>query len=485
MPDVLTGMLTRSSMRRSGQGPGSTTRPSATRTGRPEPARLDASIRTISGLCLWAALLLLTGRWVADGGIQDFLTSWADGLTALGRLSGLVAAQLLLVQVLLMARIPLLELAFGRQRLVRIHRRVGLLSFWLMLTHIGTIVLGYASARWSLVPSTLWQLLTGYAGILLAVAGTLCLLMVVVTSIRATRRRLRYESWHLLHLYGYLGAGLALPHQLWTGEEFNQSPVMTGYWWAIWICAASAVVTWRLLLPLGRTLRHRLRVSEVTQEAPNVVSVRMTGRRLDRLPVQAGQFVVLRFLTLPGWTRANPFSLSAAPDGRTLRITAKIVGDGTARLTRLRPGTSVLFEGPYGRLSHRARSRSKVLLAGAGLGIAPLRSLAEGLSYAPGDALLLHRYTDRRLFSEELEQLQVRRGLQVIDLPGRRAHPKSALGPSVDPAHELVILEHIVPDVADRDVYLCGPEAWTQLMVVLTRRAGVPDEQIHIEAFAW
>ena len=59
-----------------------------------------------------------------------------------------------------------------------------------------------------------------YPGMLLAVAGTACLVMVVVTSVRAARRRLRYESWHLLHLYAYLGVGLALPHQLWTGQEF-------------------------------------------------------------------------------------------------------------------------------------------------------------------------------------------------------------------------------------------------------------------------
>ena len=59
---------------------------------------------------------------------------------------------------------------------------------------------------------------------LLAAAGTACLVMVVVTSVRAARRRLRYESWHLLHLYAYLGVGLALPHQLWTGQEFLASP---------------------------------------------------------------------------------------------------------------------------------------------------------------------------------------------------------------------------------------------------------------------
>ena len=62
--------------------------------------------------------------------------------------------------------------------------------------------------------------------------------MVVVTSIRAARRRLRYESWHLLHLYAYLGAGLALPHQLWTGQEFTSSPARSVFWWGLWIAGA-------------------------------------------------------------------------------------------------------------------------------------------------------------------------------------------------------------------------------------------------------
>ena len=50
--------------------------------------------------------------------------------------------------------------------------------------------------------------------------GVAALVMVVVTSLRAARRRLRYESWHLLHLYAYLGVGLAPPHQVWTGADF-------------------------------------------------------------------------------------------------------------------------------------------------------------------------------------------------------------------------------------------------------------------------
>jgi DMSO/TMAO reductase YedYZ heme-binding membrane subunit len=103
--------------------------------------------------------------------------------------------------VLLMSRLAPLEHLFGRDRLARIPRVFGLLSFYLLITHIVFIVAGYASGQWAAVLSTVWELITSYGGILLAVAGTACLIMVVITSIKAARRRLHYESWHLLRLY--------------------------------------------------------------------------------------------------------------------------------------------------------------------------------------------------------------------------------------------------------------------------------------------
>jgi len=143
-------------------------------------------------------------------------------------------------------------------------------------------------------------------------AGTACLVMTVATSLRAARRRLRYESWHLLHLYAYLGVGLALPHQLWTGQEFLASTAATVFWWSLWALAAGAVLVWRVGLPLWRNARTRLHVTAVVPEAAEVVSVHLTGRHLDRLPAQAGQFLTWRFLHRQGRTRGNPYSLSAA-----------------------------------------------------------------------------------------------------------------------------------------------------------------------------
>ncbi|RNL78750.1 ferredoxin reductase family protein [Nocardioides marmorisolisilvae] len=447
-------------------------------------ARFDAFVRRAAGWTLWLSLLLVTSWWISDRGVQD-LFGWASGLTSVGRITGLVASVLLLAQVVLMARVPVLERAFGQDRLAHLHRLVGFTSFNLMVLHVLTITWGYAGGGIPAIPSTFWDLTTNYAGMLLALAGTACLVMVVVTSVKAARRRLRYESWHLMHLYAYLGVGLALPHQLWTGQQFTDSPTKTVFWWTAWAASAAAVLCWRLAVPAYRNLRHRLRVTSVVDEGEGTWSVYVTGEKLDRLKVEPGQFFGWRFLNGPGWSRANPYSLSAAPDGRSLRITVQGVGDGSDATRALKPGTRVLVEGPYGRLSERARTRHKVAFIGAGVGSTPLRALAEGLEYRAGDAVYLERFTDRPLFAGELDQLAAERGLRVLRLPGRRRTPDSWLGAGIGSADDLTALRYWVPDIADRDVYVCGPTAWAYLVLRTLDAAGVPEENIHLETFAW
>src|SRR4051812_18603475 len=452
----------------------------------PRSAHLDATLRSLAKVLLWASLLLVSFWWAAGGGIQQ-LTTGTTALLSAGRLTGLVAADLLLAQVLLMARGPFLERAFGQDQLTKIHRLVGLTSFNLMIAHVVLTTWAYAGGKLAAFLGTFWNLTWTYPGMLLAVAGTAALILVVLTSLRASRARLRYESWHLLHLYAYLGVGLALPHQLWTGQSFTTSPFATAFWWTAWALTAAAVLIWRVGTPLLRNLRHRLRVTSVVPEGDDVVSIYMSGHHLDRLPVQAGQFCNWRFLDREGWTRGNPFSLSAAPDGRSLRISVKALGDNSARTHQVRAGTRVWFEGPYGRLTERPRTRRKLAFIGAGVGMAPLRALAEGLGYAPGDAVLLNRFNVRPLYKNEFRTLEEERGLQVIWVPGHRRSPDSWLGPihSSRPVDDLTALWSWVPDIAGRDVYICGPEAWSDAVLDTVEQLGVPPDQTHIEYFRW
>lgn len=384
-----------------------------------------------------------------------------------------------------MARIPTLEKAFGQDRLAHLHRWVGFTSFNLMIAHIGLITWGYAAGRLSATPETIWTLTWDYPGMLLALAGTLCLVMVVVTSIKAARSRLRYESWHLLHLYAYLGAGLALPHQLWTGQEFLNSTASTVFWWSLWGAAVGAVLVWRIALPLHLSGRHRLRVTSVRNEGNGSVSIYLTGHRLGDLSVLPGQFFTWRFLGRSGWTRANPYSLSAAPDGKSLRITVKDLGDGSSALRHLRPGTHALVEGPYGRLSPRARTRRSVVLIGAGVGITPLRALAEGLDYGPGEATLIYRYATEPLFVSELEVLRAERGLHVQLLPGRRRRSDSWASEGFGAASDLAVLQTCAPRLRESDLFICGPKPWADLVRRTALAGGVPPDRIHIESFGW
>jgi predicted ferric reductase len=443
--------------------------------------------RDVSSSLFWLVLLWVTSLWVSGGGFQN-LGSLAGSLTSLGRLTGLIASALLLVQVFLMARIPWFEQAWGQDALARTHRLVGFTSFNLLWAHIVLITLGYAASTSKGLWGTIVSFVLDYPGMLLAVAGTAALCMVVVTSVKKARAKLRYESWHLIHLYGYLGAGLALPHQLWTGQEFLRSTASTVFWWTLYAVCAGAVLVFRVAVPLYRSLGTPLRVEAVHEEGAGVTSVVVGGPGVARLEVAPGQFFQWRFLDGPGWTRAHPFSLSAAPDGRTLRITAAQVGDGTDRLARVRPGTRVLVEGPYGRLHPGVRTQRKVLLMGAGIGITPLRALLEGLDQSPGEVVLVHRArtADDLVLADELHELATRLGARYVTVPGPRVPGRSSWLPA-SAAHlsDAEALTQLVPDVAERDVFLCGAPGWMDAVRHAALAAGVPAHQIHLERFVY
>jgi predicted ferric reductase len=426
-----------------------------------------------------ANAVVVVGLWWRDGGLSG-LGSAAAGLTSAGRLTGLLGTYLVLVQLLLVARLPGLERRFGLDRLTIWHRRNGRLCLTLLLAHAGLITVGYSlAARVSLLREE-QQLLTTFPGMLTATAGLLALVAVVVVSIRIVRRGLRYETWYFVHLYTYLGLALSFSHQLATGRAFAGDAVARGYWYAIWGSTLAALVLFRLGRPLLVALRHRIRVDEVVDEAPGVISITMTGRRLDRLGARPGQFFLWRFLTRDRWHEAHPFSLSAAPDGRRLRITVKDLGDYTARLRTLRPGTRVIAEGPYGAFTDERRRRHGALFIAGGIGITPIRAILEGTRAWRGAVTVLYRavHADDLLFRHELETIADQRGIDLRYLLGDHRDP--AARNLLAPHH----LRRLVPDLERRDVFVCGPPAMAEATERSLRAAGVPRRHIHTERFA-
>src|SRR4051812_21709035 len=334
---------------------------------RPRPVVADL-LAALAGLGLGITLALgiaaeSSGSLRAPGG----------PLTAAGRLTGLAAAYGMVVVVVLVARFGPLERAVGQDRLVRWHRKLGPWPLYLVTAHAALITVGYAQAAHDGVLHQLGQLLWTYPGILAATVGFVALIAAGVTSYRLARRRMAHETWWAVHLYTYLALGLSFSHQVDTGASFVGHPWARAWWTALWVGALALVVTCRIGLPLWRSLRHNLRVERVEREGPNTFSVVLRGRRLDHLPVAGGQFLQWRFLRPGLWWQAHPYSLSAVPDANRMRITVKVLGDHSATLAAMAPGTRLAIEGPYGAFTSDARGGDKVLLVGAGIGITPVR----------------------------------------------------------------------------------------------------------------
>lgn len=430
--------------------------------------RADPGAVLLAGLLLGAAAVALS--WWSSGGSP---ADTGDPIGSAARLTGMLAGYCGVVLLALMARVPLLERTVGTARLVRGHAMGGRCTIALTLAHAVLATAHWTAGARGSLPHRLGGPVARDPRLLEAVLALVLLLAVAAASARAARRRLGHSVWHGVHLTTYAAMALGLAHQL-VGPDLVAEPVTRAAWWALYAAAAALLITYRMVVPLRQALRHRLRVVAVRQEAPGVVSILLNGRGLAELGAASGQFFRWRFLARGLWWTANPYSLSAPPQDRFLRITVKDAGAHSGALTRVRPGTRVWAQGPYGSLVGAPTPAPKVLLLGGGIGIAPLRALFETL---PGEVTLIYRArrAEDLALRGELDAIGAARSARVIyavDGPGAASLPLTGRA-----------LRAAVPDLAAHVVYLTGPPGMTSAARRALRRAGVPRRNVHCESF--
>jgi predicted ferric reductase len=450
---------------------------------RPAPAGARWPLSLRAGAWLFWTMLAGNGAfivwmWLHGGGISG-VHGRAEAFTSLGRITGLLGVYLALVQVLMLSRLRPLERYLGFDRLTGWHRVNGKVCVSLIVAHAALITVGYALAERISIPGELSRLLRSYPGMVAATVGTVLMVAVLISSLVIVRRRMRYESWHFVHFLIYAGIALGYLHQIPTGNEFAAHPVQADYWISLYAATLAVLLVYRVALPIRDLRRYELTVRRVAAAGPGVTSIEVGGRRLERLHAVAGQFMLWRFLTPGRWWQTHPFSLSAAPDGRTLRLTVKAVGDFTGKLPQVQPGTRVMVEGPFGVLTSAAMRTDKALLIAGGIGITPLRALFEELAPTT-DVVLVYRAVSKRELAlrAELEEIAERWGATLHLLPGdhRRREGAKLLSPAS--------LRALVPDIAERDVYVCGPPAMMERVAASLAELRVPEDQIHSERFA-
>lgn len=440
----------------------------SSRPGHKPRARLVDAAGILVGLGFGATVgLALTaetsGQLRAAGGVAMFL----------GSFTGLSGTYLALVMVLLVSRIPAVERVLGQDRLLAWHRRLAPWPITLIAAHAVLLTVGYAQAAHSGLLHELGSLIAAYPDMLTATVGLGLMVAIGILSIHALRRRLQRETWWVFHLLMYAALALAFPHEIVLGPSFVRHPLTQAVWSIAWAMTAGLVLTYRFGLPIYRSLRHRLEVVELRPEGPGVVSVICKGRDLDRLAVAGGQFFEWRFLTRKLWWQAHPFSLSARPRPPYLRLTVKGLGDFSQAVAKLRPGTKVFIEGPYGAFTTSARRRPKVALIAGGIGVTATRSLLEDLPKNADPVVILRASSPEDLvLAGEVAELARHRKGRVHELVGARD------------VVSLDRLVELVPDIDERDVFVSGRETFVLAVVETLARLGVPEDAVHYEVYA-
>src|SRR4051795_3136071 len=234
------------------------------RTAPPSAGAHPGAVLGVIAAGAFACLLLWWQNTPSINGLGDWLTN-------AGRVTGLLAGYGVVVLVALMARIPPLERGIGADRLARWHATGGRYTVSLVVAHGLLITCGYAVTAHTDVISQTKTLLVSYPDVLMASVAGLLLVGVGLVSMRAARKRMRYETWYYLHFYTYLAVALAFSHQFATGAEFIDNAAARVVWGGMYAAVGAAILWYRFITPARQAIRQQLRVETVRRESTDTV----------------------------------------------------------------------------------------------------------------------------------------------------------------------------------------------------------------------
>ncbi|TAL41502.1 MAG: oxidoreductase, partial [Salinibacterium sp.] len=186
---------------------------------RPGPSGLDrrrqfarrARIADALATLLCASAAVAVALFLSYGGAHQFGTL-ADAVTSIGIIAGLIGTDFVLVMVVLAARIPIIDRSIGHDRAIALHRALGKPALYLLIAHGVVLLIGYGMSS-GIDPISEIGPMLALPDMPLAFVALGLLILVVITSLVALRRRYSHELWHSVHLLSYLAVAFALPHQ--------------------------------------------------------------------------------------------------------------------------------------------------------------------------------------------------------------------------------------------------------------------------------
>jgi len=239
------------------------------------------------------------------------------------------------------------------------------------------------------------------------------------------------------------------------------------------------------------TYELKAQIVRVIDEVPGVKTYVVRPNQHWR-GFKAGQHVEVS-LNIDGEVVPRHYSISPLPNGR-FSFTVKRVEGGKASgwiHQHLHAGTVLKIGHAQGRFCRDVNSFGKALYLVAGSGITPCHSMVnDSLRKAPSQAQDLQVITQFKSSAEVIFAQTLQRWAQA----GVKVHTAfsqgSATGQSLPGVSSSARLDANMlvaqcPDIASREVYLCGPDGFMQAMMGHLQALGVDAKRIHTERFSF
>ncbi len=408
--------------------------------------------------------------WLSVDGLSGVFADTGSLVASAGKAMALAGIALFSCMPVLSMRHNFISRLFGGiDSTYRIHARGGKVSFFLILAHPLLLGLGRMLSGKSFTRIWDWSSLLVLSGI----AALLVFVFVVFVSVYA---HIKHQNWVWIHrLFGWLIPVFFL-HALVARSKVVQNKFLLVYLLglgAVGLCA----FMYRSVFSKYLIKRYKYVVSEVNQLSDKVVELVLSpqGVPLNFMP---GQFAYLAFEGAGVDAEPHPFSFSNSNNGPYVRFTIKTLGDDTAKIREVTPGTTALLEGPYGNFSYKnTKNRRQAWIAG-GIGITPFLSMAR--SFSGTKEYDIHFFYGTETI-EEAVFLQ-----EFIDIT--RHLPDnfhtSVVSKDISGFVSTDLLQRSLGDVKEFDFFICGPPGMMKALQSQLLGAGVPEQQIHVESFS-
>ena len=438
--------------------------------------------RAWATLILLAFLLLLVAAlaipFLFESSTMWYKFGWDKTSLRTGKMLGMAAGLLLLIQLPLAGRLTVPDRIFSLPGLMRQHRLHAWAIALLALIHPLCVLLPEGRL---IIPLEMryWPEWVG--------VGLLAALLVQFAGSQWRQQvGIPFHRWLPVHrIAGLTIVILLVVHVLYVSETFTQTgpPRL-----AVLIAAAIFGLTWLWVRSAWlRARRKPFVVSCVQTTGSDSTRVELTPATTYPWAYIPGQFAVVSFRSAEVSAEPHAFTLSSSPSRpESLQFTIRACGDWTRTVKRLSAGDRALLQGPFGHFSHRFTDphRELILIAG-GIGITPmlsmLRHMADHRDTRPVTLIWSNRSRERVIFADEMDRLERElTGLRRIPIFTRVAGTEGQAADRLN--HDM--LESMLSGCSRYSaIFVCGPPQMMKQIISDLKRLGFAPRAIYSETF--